>query len=79
MCLVKKYHNGLGPIDGVTWAKSVSTLKSYQHTKGSSRAASSSTPQRAEREGSSSSGGVITVESLHHEMHAIKKGFKRLE
>ncbi|XP_020081309.1 uncharacterized protein LOC109710913 [Ananas comosus] len=70
----EKYDYGLGPIDAVTWAKSVSTLKSFQQTKGSSRPApSQAPPPRAEREGSSSSGGVITVESLHHEVRSMKK------
>ncbi|XP_020082405.1 uncharacterized protein LOC109706007 [Ananas comosus] len=70
----EKYDTGLGPIDAVTWAKSVSTLKTFQQTKGSSRGASSSAPPpQAECEGSSSSGGVITVESLHHEVRSLKK------
>ncbi|XP_020108283.1 uncharacterized protein LOC109724059 [Ananas comosus] len=72
--LCEKYDQGLGPIDAVTWAKSVGILKTFQQTKGSSRGASSSAPPpRAERKGSSSSGGVITVESLHHEVRSLKK------
>ncbi|XP_020106074.1 uncharacterized protein LOC109722423 isoform X2 [Ananas comosus] len=78
-----KYDYGLGPIDGVTLAKSISTLKTFQQTKAYTTATSSLAARPAEREGSSSSGGVITMESLHHEVRTIKKrveqGFKKME
>lgn len=85
----EKYNFGLGPIDAVTWAKSISMLKTFQQTKGPSRAASSSAPPpwaasssapppRAEYEGSSSSGGVVTVESLHRQVRSLKKKLSAL-
>ncbi|XP_020091225.1 uncharacterized protein LOC109712202 [Ananas comosus] len=78
-----KYDYGLGPIDGVTLAKSISTLKTFQQMKAYTTATFGSTTRPVEREGSSSSGGVITLESLHHELRTIKKlveqSFKKVE
>lgn len=68
-----KYDYGLAPIDGVTLAKSISMLKTFQQTKAYTTATSGLAARHAEREGSSNLGGVITVESLHYKVRSIKK------
>lgn len=60
MC--NKYDYGLGPINGVTLAKSISTLKTFQQVKASTSATSGSVARLAKHEGFSSLGGVVTVE-----------------
>lgn len=69
--------------DGVTLTKLISTLKTFQEVKAYTTASSSAAARQVEREGSSRSEEMVTLESLHCDVRSLKKkvkqGFKKIE
>lgn len=78
-----KFHYSFGPLDGVTLAKSISTLKTFQEVKAYTAATSSALPRQVEGQSSYGSKETVTFESLHQDVCSLKKrveqGFKKLE